>query len=54
MAITLWLSADEETLLERIMVVEGYRNKQEAIVRVLRDRAARLGADHREDDSTTT
>jgi hypothetical protein len=48
MAITLWLSADEEGLLERIMRMEGYDNKQDAIIRVLRDRAVQLGAERPE------
>jgi hypothetical protein len=53
MAITLWLSADEENLLERIMRAEGYRNKQEALIRMLRDRAGRLTEGSREDDTAT-
>ncbi|MEJ2579983.1 MAG: hypothetical protein P8Z68_12985 [Kineosporiaceae bacterium] len=48
MAITLWLSDDEENVLERIMRAEGVRSKQEAIVGAILDKAARLSGEHRE------
>jgi hypothetical protein len=42
MAFTLWLSADEERILERIMRAEGARNKQQAVIQALRDKDAML------------
>ncbi len=42
MAFTLWLSADEERILERIMRVEGARNKQQAVIQAIRDKGATL------------
>ncbi len=42
MAFTLWLSADEERILERIMRAEGARNKQQAVIQALWDKDAML------------
>lgn len=38
MAFTLWLSAEEERILERIMRVEGTRNKEQAVIKAIRDK----------------
>lgn len=45
MAFTLWLSAEEEHILERIMHVEGVRNKQQAVIQAIRDKEARLAVE---------
>lgn len=45
MAFTLWLSAEEERILERIMRVEGTRNKQQAVIQAIREKGAKLTAD---------
>ncbi len=42
MAFTLWLSAEEERILERIMREEGTRNKQQAVIRAIREKGAQL------------
>ena len=44
MTFTLWLSADEEQILERIMRLEGTRNKQEAVIQAIREKDAQLAA----------
>jgi hypothetical protein len=38
MAFTLWLSAEEERILERIMRAEGTRTKEQAVIRAIRDK----------------
>jgi hypothetical protein len=45
MAFTLWLSAEEERILERIMRAEGTRNKEQAVIRAIRDKGALLAGD---------
>ena len=42
MAFTLWLSAEEERILEKIMRVEGSRNKEQAVIKAIRDKGALL------------
>lgn len=42
MAFTLWLSAEEERILERIMREEGTRNKQQAVIKAIREKGAQL------------
>ncbi len=42
MAFTLWLSAEEERILEKIMRVEGTRNKEQAVIKAIRDKGASL------------
>jgi hypothetical protein len=42
MAFTLWLSAEEERILERIMRDEGTRNKQQAVITAIRAKGAQL------------
>jgi hypothetical protein len=42
MAFTLWLSAEEERILEKIMREEGTRNKQAAVIRAIREKGAQL------------
>lgn len=42
MAFTLWLSAEEERILERIMRAEGTRNKEQAVIKAIRDKGAWL------------
>jgi len=44
MAFTLWLSAEEEHILEKIMRVEGARNKEQAVIMAIRDKGASLAA----------
>jgi hypothetical protein len=44
MAFTLWLSADEERILEGIMRSEGARTKEQAAIRAILDKGATLGA----------
>jgi len=46
MAFTLWLSADEERILERIMAAEGTYSKQQAVISAIREKGAQLGAGH--------
>lgn len=48
MAFTLWLSADEERILERIMRADGTRNKQQAVIQVIREKGATLAAERQE------
>jgi hypothetical protein len=42
MAFTLWLSAEEERILERIMREEGTRTKQQAVITAIRAKGAQL------------
>lgn len=42
MAFTLWLSAEEERILERIMREEGSRNKQAAVIKAIREKGAQI------------
>ena len=44
MAFTLWLSAEEEQILEKIMRAEGTRNKEQAVIKAIRDKGAALSA----------
>jgi hypothetical protein len=44
MSFTLWLSADEERILERIMKAEGSRSKQASVIQAIRDKDAQLHA----------
>jgi hypothetical protein len=45
MTFTLWLSAEEERILERIMREEGTKNKEQAVIRAIRDKGALLQGD---------
>jgi hypothetical protein len=45
MAFTLWLSAEEERILECIMRAEGTRNKEQAVIKAIRDKGAWLTGD---------
>jgi hypothetical protein len=47
MAFTLWLSADEERILERIMNEEGTSNKQQAVIAAIREKGSQLAAERR-------
>jgi hypothetical protein len=51
MAYTLWLSAEEERILERIMRHEGTRTKEQAVIKAIRDKGAALGSDRRQQDA---
>jgi hypothetical protein len=42
MAFTLWLSADEERILEGIMREEGTHSKQQAVIAAIREKGAKL------------
>lgn len=42
MAFTLWLSAEEERILEKIMRQEGARTKEQAVIQAIRDKGAIL------------
>lgn len=44
MAFTLWLSADEERILEGIMRSEGARTKEQAAIRAILDKGAMISA----------
>jgi hypothetical protein len=46
MAFTLWLSAEEEQTLERIMRLEGTRTKEQAVIRAIMDKGAELARPH--------
>lgn len=46
MAFTVWLSADEERILERIMREEGTYSKQQAVIAAIREKGARLAGEH--------
>lgn len=45
MAFTLWLSAEEEDILARIMRQEGTYNKQQAVIAAIREKGAKLAVD---------
>lgn len=45
MAFTLWLSADEERILERIMREEGTYSKQQAVIAAIREKGAKLAGE---------
>jgi hypothetical protein len=45
MAFTLWLSAEEERILEGIMRLEGARTKQTAVIQAILDKGDRLTAE---------
>jgi hypothetical protein len=45
MAFTLWLSAEEERILAKIMRSEGTRDKQQAVIKAIRDKGALLATD---------
>jgi hypothetical protein len=45
MTFTLWLSADEEQILERIMRAEGTYSKQQAVIAAIKDKGAQLAAE---------
>jgi hypothetical protein len=47
MAFTLWLSADEERILERIMREEGTYSKQQAVIAAIREKGATLAVERR-------
>lgn len=49
MAFTLWLSAEEEDLLSRIMRQEGTHNKQQAVIAAIREKGAKLAGDQLRD-----
>ena len=45
MSFTLWLSAEEERILAKIMRHEGSRSKEQAVIKAIRDKADLLAAD---------
>lgn len=45
MSFNLWLSAEEERILERIMRHEGTRNKEQAVIKAIREKGASLDAE---------
>jgi hypothetical protein len=45
MSFTLWLSAEEERILATIMRSEGTRNKEQAVIKAIRDKGAMLAGD---------
>ncbi len=45
MAFTLWLSAEEERILEGIMRSEGTRTKEQAVIKAIRDKGDQLEAE---------
>ena len=45
MAFTLWLSAEEERILEGIMRSEGARSKEQAVIKAILDKGDRLAAE---------
>jgi len=45
MAFTLWLSAEEERILAKIMRAEGTRTKEQAVIKAIRDKGALLATD---------
>jgi hypothetical protein len=47
MAFNLWLSAEEERILERIMRHEGARTKEQAVIKAIRAIGARLETEQR-------
>jgi hypothetical protein len=44
MAFTLWLSAEEERILAKIMRAEGTRSKEQAVIKAIRDKGDLLTA----------
>ena len=52
MAFTLWLSADEERMLERIMREEGTHSKQQAVIAAICEKGAKLTGEVRTDTSS--
>lgn len=44
MAFTLWLSAEEERILAKIMRAEGTRSKEQAVIKAIRDKGDLLSA----------
>jgi hypothetical protein len=54
MAFTLWLSAEEERILEGIMRLEGTRNKEQAVIMAIRDKGAQLAADRQSQETPAT
>jgi hypothetical protein len=42
MAFTLWLSAEEERILAKIMRAEGTRTKEQAVIKAIRDKGEHL------------
>jgi len=55
MSFTLWLSAEEERILAKIMKAEGARSKEQAVIKAIRDKGDLLAADRpiRETPETT-
>jgi hypothetical protein len=49
MAFTLWLSAEEEDILARIMRLEGTHDKQQAVITAIREMGAKLAEGHGRD-----
>jgi len=45
MAFTLWLSAEEERILEGIMRLEGTRTKEQAAIKAILDKGDQLDAE---------
>jgi hypothetical protein len=45
MAFTLWLSAEEERILEGIMRSEGTRTKEQAVIKAILDKGDQLEAE---------
>jgi hypothetical protein len=45
MAFTLWLSAEEERILAKIMRAEGTRSKEQAVIKAIRDKGDLLAGD---------
>jgi hypothetical protein len=56
MSFTLWLSAEEERILAKIMKAEGARTKEQAVIKAIRDKGDLLAADRpiRETPGTKT
>jgi hypothetical protein len=50
MAYNLWLSAEEERILERIMRHEGTRTKEQAVIKAIRDKGAALASGRQQQD----
>ena len=44
MSFTLWLSAEEERILAKIMKAEGARSKEQAVIKAIRDKGDLLAA----------
>jgi hypothetical protein len=45
MSFTLWLSAEEERILEGIMRSEGARSKEQAVIKAILDKGDQLAAE---------